>query len=273
MDPILIVGSPRSGTTALALALNAAGVSGFPEGHFLMLFARIEQTIARYYQDEANNVVPGTLLHAMPIERVVEDYRHAARSMIETIHEGKTWFDKTAHGGMIGSLPFFIDLWPHAKVIFAKRRPIENLESRRKKFRHMSFAEHCRDLRYIYSTWAEIRDRIDNWLEVDQYDLAIDPNRTVRSISEFLHLSTAAEMAFYDTVAHTHPEKSSPSYTPLKFFDLPWPQNQKEIFIGELGEVMKLYNYGYETYYAADGDQSKVEDSAAKDAVSHDSDS
>jgi hypothetical protein len=250
MDPILIVGSPRSGTTALALGLGAAGVSGFSEGHFLMLFARIEQTIAKYYQTEASNNVPGTLLHALPMNRVVEEYRRIARAVVEAAHGDKQWFDKTAHGGMIGSLPFFKSIWPDAKIIFAKRRPIENLESRLKKFSHMSFVEHCKDLKYIFNTWATVRDKLNRWVEVDQYDLLYDSTHATKTISDFLDFDENAAAAFRVTIENLHPEKTSTSYEPKRFSELNWLKGDKKIFVTELDEVMKLFNYGYENYYA-----------------------
>ena len=249
MDPILIVGSPRSGTSALALGLSAAGISGYSEGHFLMLFARIEETIAKYYEVEASNNVPGTLLHALAMDRVVEEYRQTARFMMDNVYDGAPWFDKTAHGGTIENLPFFKSIWPRAKIIFAKRRPIENLESRLRKFSHMSFAEHCNDLKYIFKTWAAIRGQLNGWVEIDQYDLLHDPAQATKTISDFLGFQENAAAAFRTTIENTHPERTSESYNTKRFSELNWSQNDKELFVAELDGIMKLFNYGYDQYY------------------------
>jgi len=249
MDPILIVGSPRSGTSALALGLSAAGISGYSEGHFLMLFARIEETIAKYYEVEASNNVPGTLLHALAMDRVVEEYRQTARFMMDNVYDGAPWFDKTAHGGTIENLPFFKSIWPRAKIIFAKRRPIENLESRLRKFSHMSFAEHCNDLKYIFKTWAAIRGQLNGWVEIDQYDLLHDPAQATKTISDFLGFKENAAAAFRTTIENTHPERTSESYNTKRFSELNWSQNDKELFVAELDGIMKLFNYGYDQYY------------------------
>jgi len=214
-----------------------------------MLFARIEETIAKYYEAEANNNVPGTLLHALAMDRVIEEYRQLARHMMDEIHHGKRWFDKTAHGGMIGSLPFFKSIWPEAKIIFAKRRPIENLESRLKKFDHMSFADHCKDLKYIFNAWAVIRTELNPWIEVDQYDLLHNPAQSTRAISDFLGLEEDAAAAFRATIENAHPERTSTSYDSKRFSDLNWSPSDKELFVAELGDIMKLYNYGYDQYY------------------------
>ena len=249
MDPILIVGSPRSGTSALALGLSAAGISGYSEGHFLMLFARIEETIAKYYEVEASNNVPGTLLHALAMDRVVEEYRQTARFMMDNVYDGAPWFDKTAHGGTLENLPFFKSIWPRAKIIFAKRRPIENLESRLRKFSHMSFAEHCNDLKYIFKTWAAIRGQLNGWVEIDQYDLLHDPAQATKTISDFLGFQENAAAAFRTTIENTHPERTSESYNTKRFSELNWSQNDKELFVAELDGIMKLFNYGYDQYY------------------------
>jgi sulfotransferase family protein len=249
MDPVLIVGSPRSGTSALALGLSAAGISGYSEGHFLMLFARIEETIAKYYEVEAANNVPGALLHALAKDRVVEQYRQMARLMMDGVYDGKRWFDKTAHGGTIENLPFFKSIWPQAKIIFAKRRPIENLESRLRKFSHMSFAEHCKDLKYIFKTWAAIRDRLSGWVEIDQYDLLYNPAQATKTISGFLGFKENAAAAFRTTIENTYPERTSQSFKTKRFSELNWSQGDKELFVAELDDVMKLFNYGYDQYY------------------------
>ena len=250
MAPILVVGSPRSGTTAIALGLSAAGISGYSEGHFLMLFVRIEQAITKYYHDEAKNNVPGTLLHALPMGQIAEDYRRMARLTVDAAHDGNAWFDKTAHGGMIGCLPFMRALWPDAKIIFAKRRPIENIESRLRKFPHMSFAEHCADLKYIFNTWSAMRENLENWLEVDQYDLITEPVRTAKAISRFLKLDSGAESAFLGTILNTYPEKTASSYTPKRFSELNWSQMDKSDFAADFDSLMKQFGYDYENYYA-----------------------
>jgi hypothetical protein len=253
MAPILVVGSPRSGTTAITLGLSAAGISGYSEGHFLMLFVRIEQAITKYYRDEAKNNVPGTLLHALPMGQIVEDYRRMARLAMDAAHGGNAWFDKTAHGGMIGCLPFMRALWPDAKIIFAKRRPMENIESRLKKFPHMSFAEHCSDLKYILNTWAIMRETLDNWLEIDQYDLITEPVKTAKTVSRFLKFDSGAEGAFLGTILNTHPERTASSYTPRRFSELNWPQTHKSDFAADFDALMKQFGYDYENYYAREG--------------------
>jgi hypothetical protein len=251
MDPILLVGSPRTGTTALAIGLKAAGIAGFAEGHLLMLLVRVEQAISKYYQDELSNNVSGTLLHSMPMPQVATAYRELARSILDNAHDNKPWFDKTAHGGMVGALPFFQSVWPKAKITFAKRRPLENLQSRLKKFPHMSFAEHCADLKYIYMTWSQVRKQMNNWLEVEQYDLVVKCEPTSKVITDFLNLQSDAATAFYHAISNTQPERSTLSYEPLKFSSLDWHDDKKKIFFSELDEVMTLYNYGYDSYFAA----------------------
>jgi hypothetical protein len=215
-----------------------------------MLFVRIEEAIAKYYEDEARNNLPGTFLHAMPMSKVTTAYRDIARMIVDQAYANKPWFDKTAHGGMVAALPFFRSLWPSAKIIFAKRRPIENLQSRLKKFPHMCFSEHCADLRYVFVTWADVRKKMGNWLEVEQYDLINKCEATSKTIATFLGLDPGASEAFYQTVLNTKPERSAPSYEPLKFSRLDWDDGQKETFLAELGEIMKLHGYGYDTYYA-----------------------
>lgn len=56
------------------------------------------------------------------------------RKAAESLHKEKIWVDKTPDPRMIKCVPRLKRAWPNAKFIFVKRRGIENLESRIKKF-------------------------------------------------------------------------------------------------------------------------------------------
>src|SRR5690349_18501670 len=110
-SPVFIVGSPRSGTSALARVLWQIGYRGFGEGHFLTLLHEINAVVDQHYvrfPSADPNVLLGKIDQRELKRRVFEPFRrmvdqlipiepHSANEMIRF----KPWFDKTPNPAMI----------------------------------------------------------------------------------------------------------------------------------------------------------------------------
>lgn len=81
-----------------------------------------------------------------------------------------SWFDKTGNPDMIFAIPVLLKLWPESVFIFAKRRAIENVKSRLKKFPNHNFDYHCSDWAKNMSAWRQIRTQLpaSKFVEIDQ---------------------------------------------------------------------------------------------------------
>src|ERR1700691_4163884 len=90
---------------------------------------------------------------------------------------------------MIYAAPVFTQMWPSAVFVFAKRRAIENILSRTRKFPSVPFKDHCASWSEAMSAWRSVRDGGVQAIEVDQFDLAHHPAREAERLGAFLDLS------------------------------------------------------------------------------------
>jgi hypothetical protein len=171
-SPVFIVGSPRSGTSVLVIALTRAGYQGYHEGNFLPLMMSVGDMVDRYFAG-AGKKNPKVLAAHVDPALLKSRLQDVFRTVTQELNTGPYWFDKSGNHEMIRAVPILRRLWPESVFIFAKRRGIENLVSRTKKFPTRDFEYHCVDWAKNMSTWREVRAQLpnDTYAEVDQRDL------------------------------------------------------------------------------------------------------
>ena len=249
--PVFIVGSPRSGTSILTDALLAGGYNGFREGNFLSLISTINIVIDRHFntfvgseQVLVSNVDKGQLKNAIcdVIKNITVHFNHTV-----------PWFDKTGNPDMILIVPVLLELWPDCCFIFAKRRGIENIYSRRKKFPNHSFEYHCRDWARNMSSWRTVRESLTNgqFLEIDQHDIAMKSEETATRLSSFLHLSDSNKLLMLNTLQTTRPQQTEPD-SALRILSISktrWSPAEIDIFLNTCYEEMRLFGYSTDENY------------------------
>ena len=127
---------------------------------------------------------------------------------------------------MIKALPSVMRLWPDARVVFVKRRGIENVVSRLKKFPDVPFESHCRQWRNCMRAWEQVRDAVPHRLELDQFDVQHRPDKAAASLAEFLTLSAGQQDLLTQCFARDRPElqfriECSPDLSPGSWVELP----------------------------------------------------
>ena len=102
------------------------------------------------------------------------------------VHPYPLWFDKSGHAEMIPAIPILRRLWPDSVYIFCKRRAIENVASRLKKFPAHDFERHCAGWAKTMAAWRGVRPELppEIYLEVDQQDLIRDTEAISTRIAE-----------------------------------------------------------------------------------------
>ncbi len=253
---VFVVGSPRSGTTVLGDALRAAlGCPGYGEAHALPLVARMIEAVDRYYVEP--NVAAAregdTLIGHLRHEEMRARIALAWRAIYAGLHRGGTFVDKTPGVAMIRAMPIVPLLWPDARIVFARRRGIENVESRRRKFPQSDFASHCRDWVAAMQAWRGVRTQLDQrlWLEVDQYELAYDPDRVSVRLADALALTHDQRKRLREYLRGKAPERTSADWAPLDWDALPWSEDERRIFDEICGEELAVNGYSRDAGYWA----------------------
>jgi hypothetical protein len=256
-QPVFIVGSPRSGTSALVDVLRNSGYKGFLEGNFLSLLHGVNQLIEQHYKwypgdDQRvllSNVDKGELKR-----RLFETFR----TVVDALNPQEPWFDKTGNPEMTLAIPIVRELWPGAVFVFAKRRGIENVISRMTKFPGHSFEYHCANWAKNMSCWRAIRQQIPKecFIEVEQRNMVQQPESAARELCAFLAVSesllpTVAKVM--DTHRPQETAKGSASRT-LSLAASGWSKEQIETFLKHCEPEMKAYGYTVDEHYSVTPD-------------------
>jgi len=245
-NPVFIVGSPRSGTSATVDALLAAGYQGFREGNFLSLAYRISSDIDHHFRvfDIGTTEVLMGCVDKEALKRKINDL---FCSIVNALNPRDLWFDKTGGAEMIRFLLPVLEMWPTAVVIFSKRRGIENVVSRLRKFPAVSFEQHCTDWAKTMAAWRQIRQTLsaDRFLEVDQYDMIRQPSSISSALARFLDLDRDRERAMEAMLQSTRAQETEAgSATQLRTLDAAgWSDGQKEIFLKHCAAEMTAFGY------------------------------
>jgi hypothetical protein len=247
---VFLVGSPRSGTTALAGAMLAAKYNGFYEGNFLGIIERIDNIVNQYFAVFGSNN-PLVLTSRLSNEEVKMEIHLLLKRLFERENPKTPWFDKS--GNLITSIPAILKLWPNAHFIFAKRRAIENILSRIKKFPNHSFEFHCRDWAAIMASWRNVREIVPGLkaIEVDQQDMIQTPDETAVRVASFLSLAPEQRESFAKFLGNRRPERTSPGTEQIisSFEHVPWSEEQRATFLHHCSVEMEAFGYTMDCTY------------------------
>jgi hypothetical protein len=255
--PVFVLGAARSGTSAVAQALLKTGYyAGHEEGHVLALMAQQMKTIQDYYDANGEETLASrdTTLARIPKEYFINAVAESFKALVPNLWKNKHWIDKTPNGQMIAASPLFLQLWPNSRFIFMKRRPLENIVSRMRKFPQLSFEAHCADWASVMTTWTATKYQLGaRAIEVEQFELATRPEPTAARLIGFLQLPPAVAALFRQTLLVERPERTSQSFAdPLTLQTLDWTDGQRSVFQKICGPLMREHGYTSDGQYYAD---------------------
>jgi hypothetical protein len=246
-SPVFIVGSPRSGTSVLAVALARVGYQGYSEGNFLPLMVQLGDIVDRFFSGAGKKNPKVLAAHVDPAvlkRRIQEQFK----ALTDQLNPGPCWFDKSGNHRMIRAVPILRRLWPESVYIFAKRRAIENVQSRMQKFPARDFEYHCIDWAHNMAAWREVRQQLpmDSYLEVEQRDLLERTARTAGEIAALLRLAPPQEHILASTFQAARPQESFKGSAGRIYTldNVGWTPAQLAIFKKHCGAEMHAYGYG-----------------------------
>lgn len=252
-SPVFIVGSPRSGTSALVTVLRYIGYHGFAEGHFLPLLSRIDLLVDNHFY-QFRDTGPGVLLGNIDKRALKRRIFEALRTTVNDLNPDEPWLDKTHHPPMIEAIPIIRELWPGSVFVFAKRRGIENVISRLKKFPDDPFEYACSNWAESMAAWRTIRPQLspEYFIEVEQRDMIQRPEHTARRLCAFLQVDESAFPGAYTAMSTKRPEESAEgsAYKTSSLAESGWTAEQKETFLKHCETEMKQFGYTMDERYS-----------------------
>ena len=250
--PVFILGPARSGTSAITLALLESGsYIGTGEGHLMPLAHGLLSCIDRHYQRAGGDA--STTLARVPSDAFQKLMRRAFVQLASDLFHTKRWLDKTPTVEMVRASLLMRELWPHARFIFMKRRVIENILSRRRKFPHGTTESHYSDWAAVMSAWLAVRGELGSAaLEIDHRQLVLEPEWVASSIAGLLELSGGAAARFRRYICAARPEQTDENFGATYSLErLGLEEHEARHMLAVCDPVMTAFGYGYgEDYYS-----------------------
>jgi hypothetical protein len=247
--PVIVLGAARSGTSAMSMALRRnTRYIGYGEGHLVHMLPRLLDAVDRHYMTVRKDLPPGsTMLSSVPVEMVHDGIRALFVEMARNMAPTGFWTDKTPGPQMVRAAPALRRIWPEMRVIFMRRPPIENVESRRRKFPEYTFRSHCMMWADSMIAWDEVRAELAPIsLEVDQVQLLHHPEIIVGQLTRLLTLSPDESERLLDSFINDRPQVTGDATAPpLTLETVGWSEQQRETFLRICGDAM--HRFGYDT--------------------------
>ncbi len=249
--PLFIVGSPRSGTSILTDGMLAAGYRGFREGNFLPLLRVYKAAADRHYTEFGSG--SGEVMAArIDWEAFKADIFSVFKRHVDRLNPETPWMDKSGNPEMIEVLPHLLDLWPSAVFVFAKRRGIENVISRSRKFPGHTFEYHCRDWAKNMAAWRAVRDAAgERAIEIDQQEIIRAPEQSARRLADFAKagVSACGRIREVFTVGRPQETTAGSAAAVCSLEKSSWSQEQRAAFLNICSGEMEAYGYSTEESY------------------------
>ena len=253
--PLFIVGSPRSGTSILVQALHGGGYFGYNEGNFLSIIRTIERDVDQHFQ-VYGTTNPRVLTAHLDKEALKGALYRVIGDAVSSLHQGKVWLDKTGNPEMIEAIPILRQLWPESRFIFAKRRAIENIASRVKKFPEHTLEYHCADWAKNMAAWRRVVVATPDLpaIEVDQRDIGEAPFETAGRIAAFLELPAEAQARVAAIFGSEVPQQTEPGSArrTISLAATGWTEQQLKVFHRNCDEQMRAYGYSEDESYRSE---------------------
>ena len=260
--PVFILGSARSGTSAIAHALLAATrYQGYEEGHLLDVLAPLMVDLETFYNSKSDEWTAGrnTAIARVPKKFVEDGLHHVVVTAMRGLFPSGLWLDKTPSANMVHLAPTFREIWPDARFIFMNRRAIENVASRLRKFSY-DFAYNCREWAATMEAWTMVRDELGGvTLEIDQLALLRQPATIASHVADLLGLDATEQHRLAQQLTLERPQQTASGAEPIKGIDEQgWIPEWKQAFEEICGPMMDRFGYSRTGSYSTGEEQGIV---------------
>ena len=241
---VFVLGSPRSGTSELGDTLaTQLGLPWLGEGHAAPHFAAAAAALAG----------DGGSANGLVQFMAQQDYHGVPARLLKCayyfMHSSASFLDKTPGIPMIKAAPYVAECFPDAKFIYLRRNGISNVLSRLRKFGG-SFSAHCLDWAGAMQEWTATRDRLPDFLELQQEEMLRDPEEVAERIGRYLG-ETGAAAAICASLRLGSRERTGAGIGRATLEETGWSTQECETFLRLCGPTMRMF--GYDTSSAPPG--------------------
>lgn len=251
---VYVLGTTRSGTSALRGALFQTRFKGYGEGHMDPLLMRLSEVVSAHAEAADPNL--GTAWSKLDAAALTQALFKGYEAYLSAQAESDFLLDKTPTRGAIRAAPMLNRLHTDPYFIFCARRHVDNVQSKRRKFPGTSFASCCRDWAACNADWQEARAALDgNYLQFDFAELATNPEEIIGRIADYLGINRPRERENMRVFLNARrPEgRSGRDLTRfLKLSETGWSDAEKDQFREICGPVGDAMGYGYDSYFRED---------------------
>jgi hypothetical protein len=233
---VLVLGSPRSGTSELGNTLAAKlRLPWLGEGHAAPLFFSASRALSG---DAGSN---NGLVRFLSTQGYSEIAVEAARRAYYFMHASSSFLDKTPGIPMIEAAPFLLRCFPDSRVIYLMRNGISNVLSRMVKFGG-SFEGHCADWAGALESWRRVKSLLPHSLELRQEDMLDNPSVVAKSIAEYLQMPEIVD-ALIDSLQAGSLERTGAGIGRSRLDQTAWTSDQVQSFRQLCGPAMEENGY------------------------------
>jgi hypothetical protein len=257
--PVFVLGVVRSGTSAIARGIRELNqYRGFSEGHLLDLLLPLVRQLHESYRQKQEPRQQDTMVAHVPMQFFNDGFNHIFVVLAQQLFPAGRWVEKTPIWENIVLAPRFRRIWPNARFIFMRRRPLENLRSRARKFPSFDFVPCCKEWRNMMQAWIDVRSNLRGAaLEIDQLTLARHPERVANAVQTLLGLDADATDQVTRTLSRTRVEQTGDSIDEvLDLAATGWSAAQIEELKNVCGPMMEQFGYTIDRSYYRDSDDS-----------------
>lgn len=253
MRILYILGSTRSGTSALRNAITTTRFAGYGEGHLVPLLKDYLEATRKHKTDGLGASEAGTGIHQLRRDVFLRHIFHGYERYLVGQLKSEDVLDKTPTVEPIRMVPQLARY--HAKALFVhcSRRHVDNVLSKLRKFPDITLERACREWAGCHVAWLENRLELgDNKLELENRELATEPDTVAERLGSYLELDTEEIEAIADKLSNGRPEQTSDrdvgDFVPIE--ETGWSEEEQDLVRSICGPVGARLGYGFDRFWA-----------------------
>ena len=252
---LYILGSTRSGTSALRNAIAETRYKGFGEGHLVPVLTEIIDSVRSNGATGLGADVPGNGLSCLRGDALLRSLFAGYERYLSDFLQSPYIVDKTPTVTPIRAAPDLARFHSNAKFIHCSRRHVDNVQSKLRKFPDNALENHAREWADCHDAWFDARralqDRASGFLEINFHDMAEDPSGTAARIGRYLELDPGEISAVETYLQSQRPQANQDRDLTrfLKLSELQWSDTDKQRFAEITSKAGGILGYGLESYF------------------------